>query len=78
MRLTGEEVFAAEHRSFSVLLHGEGIVSFPLQPQAHAVRVITENAPPDSCSSRTPRNRVRRPPLFFSPYSPDGTQDSAA
>lgn len=51
MRLTGEEVLAAEHRSFSVLLRGEGIVSFPLLPQAHAVRVITENTPPDSCAS---------------------------
>lgn len=51
MRLAGGEVFAAERRSFSVLLRGEGIVSLPPLPQAHAVRVITESTPPDSCAS---------------------------
>lgn len=71
MRLTGEEVFAASPwgRNCVISFTATGARGACHYRECTAGFMLLPHAP---------RNRVRRPALFFSPYSPDGTQDSAA
>lgn len=77
--LVTEEVFAVENRSFWVILHGEGIVSFPLPPRAHAEHAIKEIILSFNRFVLLPHTpqpqwwQRNHPPLLLLPYLPDRT-----
>lgn len=74
-----EEVLAVENRSLWVILHGEGIVSFPLPPRAHAEHAIKEIILSFNRVVLLPLTpqpqwwQRHHPPLLLLPYLPDRT-----
>lgn len=83
--LVTEEVFSVENRSVWLILHGEGIVSLPLTPHAHAVHVINYVTLPFNRFIFLPHtqleqrsNRVHHPPLFFSHHLPENAEENVA
>lgn len=79
-----EEVSSGENRSFWLIHHGEGIVSLPLAPHAHAVHAINyvtlpfnrfilpPHTPQPQLQQRS--NWVEHPSLFFSHHLPENAR----
>lgn len=82
-----EEVSSGENRSVWLILYGEGTVSLPLAPHAHAVHAINyvtlpfnrfillPHTPQPQLQQRS--NRVEHPSLFFSHHLPENAQVSS-